>query len=101
MSSTVRLAGVLGAGGILAGALGALGCDATLARLPNCPPPGSATLADVDDTSLDGADEPDQWLPKTCPARPRTIEYVKMSDWTPPPSVRELEAAVPPRGDVR
>ena len=100
-SSTVRLASVLRAGGILAGTLGVMGCDATIARPPVCPPPGSATLADVDETTVDGADEPDQWLPKTtCPARLQTIEYVKMSDWTPPPSVRKLEAAVPPRGDV-
>jgi hypothetical protein len=90
-----------GAGGILAGMLCVLGCDASLARPADRPPPGSATLADVDDPCLDGADEPEQWLPKTCPARPKTIEYVKLSDWTPPPSVRELEAAVPPRGDVR
>jgi len=58
-----------------------------------------ATLADVDDACLDH-DEPEQWLPRDCPPRARTIEYVRMSDWTPPPSVQALEAVVPPRGDV-
>ena len=88
------------ASAVLAGTLGVLGCDATIARPADRPPPGSATLADVDDTCVDGAEEPEQWLPRTCPERSKTIEYVKMSDWTPPPSVRELEAVVPPRGDV-
>ena len=32
------------------------------------------------------------------PAR-RPIEYVKLSDWQPPPQVAEIEAAIPPRGD--
>jgi hypothetical protein len=28
----------------------------------------------------------------------KPTEYVKLSDWQPPPSVEELEAALPPRG---
>ena len=95
------LAGMLGARVLgIVGVLGVLGCDATFARPVESPPPGTATLADVDDACLDDADEPEQWLPKNCPPRARTIEYVKMSDWTPPPSVQALEAAVPPRGDA-
>lgn len=29
----------------------------------------------------------------------RPIEYVKLSDWQPPPQVAEVEAAIPPRGE--
>jgi hypothetical protein len=45
---------------------------------------------DDDDDDDDDDDEP-------APRRP--IEYVKLSDWQPPPQVAQIEAAVPPRGD--
>lgn len=43
---------------------------------------------DDDDDAIDGEEAP----------RRRPIEYVKLSDWQPPPQVAELEAAIPPRG---
>jgi len=43
-----------------------------------------------DDDELEAADET---------PRRRPTEYVKLSNWQPPPSVEELEAALPPRGD--
>ena len=93
------------------GLTGVLGCDppeprapvaphAAFAPIAGGPQSEEATLADLDDECAAYADEPEQWLPKDCPPRARSVEYVKMSDWTPPPSVQAVEAAVPPRGDV-
>jgi hypothetical protein len=45
-------------------------------------------------------EEEAQWLPEGEAAPQRSVEYVKLSDWTPPPQVLEVEAQVPPRGDA-
>ena len=45
-------------------------------------------------------DEAAQWLPENEAAPKSAIAYVKLSDWAPPPQVRDVEAQVPPRGDA-
>lgn len=59
---------------------------------------GVVTVVTEDDD--DG--EPEQWLPKDQDRAPpvQPVEYVKMNEWSPPPSVRALEEVVPPRGDA-
>ncbi len=46
-----------------------------------------------DDDDADEADADDEQTP-----RRRSVEYVKLRDWQPPPSVEELEASLPSRG---
>lgn len=81
---------------------GAAGCDETVAR-PIEIPRGAAkvVVVETDGTMCAAADdEPEQWLPEQRCVVHRPVEYVKMSEWTPPPSVQDLEAAIPPRGDA-
>ena len=84
---TVVLAVWLASGSLLASLPCMVGCDATNAR------PAQTPVIVLDE------DEPEQWLPDDKPPVP-PVEYVRMSEWTPPPSVQALEAIVPPRGDV-
>jgi hypothetical protein len=85
------------------GALATAGCDAPRAR-PAQVPAAAAQAVRVEYACLcDGDDddgEPDQWLGGERPRPVPPVEYVKMSEWTPPPSVQELEAVVPARGDA-
>jgi hypothetical protein len=93
----LRLAGVVGIVAIA-------GCDAPNARPVQSPPSavaGAAGAAAVVVVVVDDDEgEPQTWLAGERPAPIPRVEYVKMSEWTPPPSVQELEATVPPRGDV-
>jgi hypothetical protein len=71
----------------------AMGCGPSPAlqqRRPE-PLPSNATVVVVcdDDDELEETDAP--------PARP--IEYVRIDEWQPPPSVREIEARIEPRGN--
>jgi hypothetical protein len=102
----MRLAVWLRAGVGVSGALsGTLGCDATYARpahsAPSVPPGVPLVVVDCVGAmcAVEDEDEPEQWLPEDRPAPVKPVEYVKMSEWTPPPSVQALEAVVPPRGD--
>lgn len=72
-------------------------CEAPRAR-PAQVPPAPTQVVRVDDDGED--DEAEQWLVEDSPEPRPGVEYVKMSEWTPPPSVQALEAIVPPRGDV-
>lgn len=99
-----RLAAFLG---LLALAGGfACACEAPRAR-PAQVPPASTRVVRVDPAAPAGScedgdegDEPAQWLAEDLPEPRPGVAYVKMSEWTPPPSVQALEAVVPPRGDV-
>ncbi|MDB5212821.1 MAG: hypothetical protein JWO86_748 [Myxococcaceae bacterium] len=88
------------------GALATAGCDPPRARPAQVPAAAAqsarfeyACLCDGEDDRDDDG-EPDQWLASERPRPVSPVEYVKMSEWTPPPSVKELEAVVPPRGDA-
>ena len=94
--STVQLAVWVAAG---AGLAGVLGCGAPNARPAQTPPAGADVVA-VEGTCAVDDEEAEQWLPEDRPPPIRPVEYVKMSEWTPPPSVQALEAIIPPRGDV-
>jgi len=54
--------------------------------------PSSPIAAAADDD-----DDEDDSPPPTTNKKP--VEYVRMSEWEPPPSVKRIEAEVPPRGD--
>ena len=81
----------------------ALGCGPSPAYAPPAhaaqpmTPVASATPvvvvvpADEDDDDGDADDAP-------ASPPPKPVEYVRIDDWQPPPSVRDLESRVPPRG---
>ena len=93
MNATIGVAMWLA--GVVVGVAGVAGCEAPNARPAQVP----AQDVHVDDEDDDDG-EPETWLTTDRPAPIPPVEYVKMSEWTPPPSVQELEVSVPPRGAV-
>jgi hypothetical protein len=92
--NTARVSGFLLATAIAAFA--SMGCG----RSPAMPPPQSTTAVPADRVMIVPADR----VVEECPCeeghvRAKPVEYVRIDEWQPTPSVQELESKIVPRGD--
>jgi hypothetical protein len=85
---------------VLSSVIALAGCGPSPAMPPSTPaharrvaPAGQ--VVEVVDSDDDVVDDDDEAALET--ARP--VEYVRLEEWQPPPSVKEIEARIEPRGD--
>lgn len=90
MRANSRLSISLILGAIATGAVGCGPSPAMQSRRPEPLPSNAAVVVDCDDD--DDAEE--------APAPPaKSVEYVRIDEWQAPPSVREIESRIEPRGN--